>query len=85
MKRAEETVGQSGLYRISHQGHRPSHEAILWRGEVFPSCRICGEAAGFQFVRPVTETAEFEHVGYDRDFMESVLNGREPDFPRLSA
>ena len=85
MKRAEETVGQSGLYRIHHQGHRPTHEAILWRGETFPSCRICREAAKFQFVRPVRKSEEFEHIGYDRDFMESVLRGGEPSCPQLSA
>lgn len=85
MKRAGETVGRTGLYQVNHRGHRPIHQAILWQGETFPSCRICGEAANFQFVRPMTENEEFEHAGYDRDFMESVLSCWEPDRPQLSA
>jgi hypothetical protein len=85
MKRAGETVRQSGLYRVSHHGHRPSHQSILWQGESFPSCRTCGLAATFEFMQPVPEADEFEHVGYDGDFLDSVLAAWDPDFPRLSA
>ena len=83
MKRAGESVGQTGLYRVSHQLHRATHEAILWQGETFPSCRACGEAVSFQYLQPAPESDEFEHVGYDGDFLDSVLS--EYDSSRLSA
>ena len=85
MKLPGETVRQTGLYRVCHQGHRPAHEAILWQGETFPLCRACGEAASFEFVRPMPEADEYEHVGYDGDFLDSVLAACDPDFSRLSA
>lgn len=83
MKRAGESVPRTGLYRVNHHLHRAAHQAILWEGETFPSCRACGEAVSFQFLRPAPESEEFEHVGYDGDFLESVLS--EPNGSRLSA
>lgn len=83
--KAGETVQQTGLYRVSHAGHRPTHEAILWEGEFFPTCRTCGNGAGFEFLRPMPQADEFEHVGYDGDFLDSVLAAWDHDFPRLSA
>ena len=56
-----------------HLGHRSPHKAILQEDESFPECRFCGTAAAFEFVEPVTESDEVEHIGYDPDFMESVL------------
>jgi hypothetical protein len=85
MKRAGEQVRQSGLYRVSHRAHRATHDSILWEGETFPTCRICGEAVSFQFLQPVPEAEEFEHVGYDGDFLDSVLGGWEKDCTRLMA
>ncbi len=66
-------VRRAGVYRVSHQGHRPTHEVILQQGDVFPVCRKCGIAVTFEFVQSLTESDEVEHIGYDRDFMESVL------------
>ena len=77
MKRAGECVRQTGLYRVNHKLHRATHAAILWQGEKFPSCRVCGEAVSFQFLRPAPESDEFEHVGYDGDFLDSVLSEYE--------
>ncbi|HEY6938870.1 MAG TPA: hypothetical protein VI424_17045 [Terriglobales bacterium] len=85
MKRAGEQVRQSGLYRVSHRAHRAAHDSILWEGETFPTCRSCGGAVTFQFLQPVPEADEFEHVGYDGDFLDSVLGGWEKDCTRLMA
>lgn len=82
--KAGETVRQTGLYRVSHQGHRPTHEAILWEGEIFPTCRVCGSAASFEFVQPLPEASPTEHVGYDGDFLDSVLAAWDEDFARTS-
>lgn len=73
MKHAGEVVEETGLYRVSHSTHRAAHKAILWAGETFPVCRNCGQAASFQFLHPMTEADDLEHVGYDRDFLEAVL------------
>jgi hypothetical protein len=62
-----------GVYNVVHFGHRQSHKAILQGGESFPECRRCGSAVAFEFVEPLTERDDVEHIGYDPDFMESVL------------
>lgn len=70
---AGEKVRRAGVYRVIHRSHRQSHLSILQPGETFPPCRICGDAVHFEFVHPLDESEEVEHVGYDRDFMEAVL------------
>ena len=64
---------RAGVYTVLHLGHRTSHKAILQQGESFPECRRCGTAVVFEFLEPVTESEEIEHIGYDSDFMDSVL------------
>jgi transposase InsO family protein len=34
--------------------------------------RRCGTAVGFEWVEPLTESDEIEHIGYDPDFMDAV-------------
>ncbi len=85
MKHAGELVPRTGLYRVNHHHHRTAHHAILWQSETFPSCRICGDAVTFEFLQPMPESNEFEHVGYDGDFLESVLGSWEKDYAQLSA
>jgi hypothetical protein len=73
MELAGAGVRRTGIYSVTHQAHRPTHQAILQRGDVFPVCRTCGVAVKFEFVQPLTESDDIEHIGYDPDFMESVL------------
>jgi hypothetical protein len=73
MELAGTGVRRTGIYHVTHQGHRPTHHAILQRGDIFPVCRTCGLAVKFEFVHPPTESDEIEHIGYDLDFMQSVL------------
>ena len=49
--RAGEPIPKSGIYRVFHVGHRVSHEVTLLRGELFPRCEECGNAAHFELVR----------------------------------
>lgn len=67
------TKERAGIYNVLHLGHRPVHKAILQEAESFPECRRCGTAVAFEFVEPVTESDAIEHIGYDCDFMDSVL------------
>ena len=66
-------VRRSGVYSVIHGAHRAAHQAVLQQGEKFPVCRTCGVAVQFEFLQPVTESDEIEHIGYDPDFMQSVL------------
>ena len=67
-------VNRPGIFNVLHLGHRPPHKATLQEGEVFPQCRRCGTAVVFEFLEPVTESDEIEHIGYDPDFMDWVLH-----------
>jgi hypothetical protein len=73
MELAGADVRRTGLYSVTHRAHRPTHQAILQQGDVFPVCRTCGVAVEFDFVQPLTESDEIEHIGYDLDFTQSVL------------
>jgi len=66
-------VKRGGVYNVLHSGHRPPHKAILQEGESFPECRRCGTAVVFEFLEAVNESEEIEHIGYDPDFMDSIL------------
>ena len=65
-------VKRAGIYNVLHFGHGSPHKAILQEGESFPECRRCGTAVVFEFLEPLAESAEVEHIGYDPDFMDSI-------------
>jgi hypothetical protein len=73
MELARAGVRRTGVYNVTHRKHRPTHKAVLQQGEMFPVCRTCGAAVEFEFLQPLIESDEIEHIGYDPDFMESVL------------
>jgi hypothetical protein len=73
MELAGARVNRTGVYSVTHRAHRPTHQAILQQGEIFPICRTCGMAVEFHFAQPLTESDEMEHIGYDPDFTQSVL------------
>jgi len=77
MELAGADVRRTGVYSVSHRAHRPTHQAILQQGDIFPVCRTCGVRVEFDFVQSRTESDEIEHIGYDPDFTQSVL-GRMP-------
>lgn len=63
---------RTGVHTVIHHQHRPAHQVIVWQGEKFPACRKCGTRVSFEFVQPLEDSAEVEHIGYDRDFLESI-------------
>jgi hypothetical protein len=71
--RAGAKVRRGGVYSVIHYGHRAPHKAILQEGESTPSCRHCGTAVLFEFFEALSQSDEFEHIGYDPDFMDWVL------------
>jgi hypothetical protein len=46
--RPGETVPETGVYVAVHDAHRPTHEVILRKGDVFPNCAQCGNAVRFE-------------------------------------
>lgn len=45
-----ERVEISGVYRISHNGHRTEHEATLLEDETFPECAVCHDTVRFTLI-----------------------------------
>ena len=43
-----EKAPETGVYLVIHDGHRPEHEATLFRDEIFPQCVRCGEQVRFR-------------------------------------
>jgi len=64
-------VFRTGVYRVTHHGHRQPHEATLREGETFPRCSVCGDAVMFEFVEPLGKMQP-EHIGYDSNFVPLV-------------
>jgi hypothetical protein len=62
----------SGIYAVTHAGHRPPHEVLAIRGEEFPPCRTCRLEVTFEVVRSV------DHLTHDLDFAGPVLSDRRP-------
>ena len=47
----DETVPESGIYRVMHEGHRLPHEVTLLAGQIFPRCSKCKDRVQFEVVR----------------------------------
>ena|SRR5579859_123661 len=50
-----ETVCESGIYQVVHEGHRLPHEVTMLSGQIFPPCSKCADAVYFHLVRPVLQ------------------------------
>jgi hypothetical protein len=46
-----DTVPESGIYRVTHAGHRLPHEVTLLSGQIFPRCSKCKDHVQFEVVR----------------------------------
>jgi hypothetical protein len=44
------TIPKTGIYRVSHAGHRLPHECTLIEGYLFPRCSKCDDAVQFEIV-----------------------------------
>jgi len=43
-----QVVPRDGIYRVTHNKHRESHESVLTRGMRFPDCKTCGDKVRFE-------------------------------------
>src|SRR5579884_2898634 len=48
-----ERVPETGIYQVLHRGHRAPHANTIFRDEIFPPCKQCGQEVRFQFVIPM--------------------------------
>lgn len=48
--RPGESVPETGVYLVIHDAHRPVHEVVLRKADVFPLCGKCGENVRFESV-----------------------------------
>lgn len=55
-----ERVPATGIYKVLHQAHRESHDAVLTRSDLFPICQHCGSEVRFELIRRVDERADVE-------------------------
>ena len=63
--RPGDTVRQSGIYEVIHDGeHRSAHEVVMISGDHFPNCETCDQSVRFRLVR----TAPY--IFQDQDFEE---------------
>jgi hypothetical protein len=49
--RCGDKILESGIYRVTHDGHRLAHEVTLLRDQLFPKCIRCEDAVYFELVR----------------------------------
>ncbi len=68
----------SGIYRVSHEGHRAEHLATAIAGEQFPRCRRCGDSVRFRL------WMEIEYMPRDWDLSGPNLLLLKGATPRLS-
>jgi hypothetical protein len=48
----------TGVYKVTHAGHRLPHEVLILKNERFPRCAKCSYAVAFTLVRPVGDTPQ---------------------------
>jgi hypothetical protein len=48
--RPGESVPETGVYSAIHDAHRPVHEVVLRKDDIFPMCVKCGEEVRFKLV-----------------------------------
>lgn len=55
-----EKVPQSGIYKVTHDGHTPAHEVTCVKDEPFPPCNTCKHPR-FELVKAAQHITTHEH------------------------
>lgn len=55
--RPGELAPRSGIYESTHRRHRAPHPVTVLRGEVFPSCRVCGDHVRYRLTSEAAQSA----------------------------
>ena len=76
--RPGELAPVTGIYLVRHNPqHRPSHEAVIVRGETLPSCRTCKSRIIYEVLRTAS------HITHDWDFSGPSVNVPQQDFANV--
>jgi len=68
----------TGIYLVRHNPqHRPSHEAVIVRGETLPSCRTCKSRITYEVLRVAS------HITHDWDFSGPPASAPQQDFANV--
>lgn len=46
--RTGERIPETGIYRVTHNQHRLSHQVVMFMGQAFPRCSKCADAVFFE-------------------------------------
>jgi len=76
--RPGELAPVTGIYLVRHnRQHRPTHEAVIVRGEQLPSCRTCQSHISYEVLRVAS------HITHDWDFSAPHFNAQPNDFANV--
>lgn len=76
--RPGELAPVTGIYLVRHNPqHRPSHEAVVVRGETLPSCRTCKSRITYEVLRTAS------HITHDWDFSGPSASVPQQDFANV--
>ncbi len=53
-----DTVPVTGIYGVTHAGHRLPHEVLILKDERFPRCARCSDSVVFTLIRAVEDTPQ---------------------------
>ena len=68
----------TGIYLVRHNPqHRPSHEAVIVRGETLPACRTCKLHITYEVLRTAS------HITHDWDFSGPSISVPQQDFANV--
>ena len=79
-----QTVPESGVYRVTHGGHRLPHAVTICKGECFPRCAKCLDLVTFELLHAVECAFTYEpmHVyelhPVDDEQAASAIGASEP-------
>ena len=68
-----QTVPKTGIYRVTHAGHRLPHEVTLLAGQTFPRCSKCKDAVrfkGLRHARRIEADPSFRVIVYELPVLE---------------
>lgn len=74
-----EMIPATGIYSVTHNKHRATHEVTLLEGEMFPPCSLCGRDVHFELVMAAPE------IGRDSQFRVALYELPHPESEEMSA
>ncbi|PYP91914.1 MAG: hypothetical protein DMG65_05590 [Candidatus Angelobacter sp. Gp1-AA117] len=55
-------VPETGIYNVTHDGHRLQHQVVIIRDEKFPRCGKCADSVFFELAYPAPGVREANFI-----------------------